>query len=82
MLEQASVAVYSQVSCSFHSPPPMGVFLGAELSNGDNVDLSFLYSSMTISVLHSGALNPHLEPLALCESNFVCVCVCVCVDSC
>ena len=76
MLEQASIMVYSQVRAHFTLLLPW-VFLGAELSNGDNVDLSFLYSSMTISVLHSGAINPHLEPLALCESNFVYVCVCV-----
>lgn len=48
--------------------------LKSELNNGDNVDISFLYSSVTISVLHSGAINPHLESLTLCESNFVCVC--------
>lgn len=81
VLEQASVGVYSKVSCSFHSPFPIGLFLSAELpglkselNNGDNVDISFLYSSVTISVLHSGAINPHLESLTLCESNFVCVC--------
>ena len=84
MLEQASVGVYSKVSCSFNSPFPRGVLLSAELpglkselNNGDNVDPSFLYFLMTISVLHSGAINPHLESLTTCESNCVCVCVCV-----
>lgn len=84
VLQQASVGVYSKVSCSFNSPFPMGVLLSAklpglksELNNGDNVDLFFLYFSITISVLQSGAINPHLESLTICESN----CVCVCADS-
>lgn len=33
-----------------------------------------------ISVLQSGAINPHLESLTTCESNCVCVCVHIVIE--